>query len=123
MPINLLCWTDIPVTDLGRAIGFYSAVLGAPVTRQAHEGYELGVLPHGGDNPAGCLTPASENKPSQNGPLIYLSVEGRLDAAIQAVDPAGGKVAEPKKSIKPWGYRALVIDTEGNRIALHSMVA
>jgi predicted enzyme related to lactoylglutathione lyase len=123
MPINLLCWTDIPVTDLGRAIGFYSAVLAAPVTRQAHENFEMGVLPHSGDNPAGCLSPSSENKPSVHGPLIYLSVEGRLDAAIEAVAPAGGKVLEPKKPIGPWGFRALILDTEGNRIALHSMKA
>jgi predicted enzyme related to lactoylglutathione lyase len=123
MATHLLCWTDIPVTDLDRAIRFYSAILAAPVTRQAHEGFEMGVLPHSGNNPAGCLAPDSENKPSQNGPLIYLSVEGRLDDAIKSAEPAGGKVLEPKKQIGPWGFRALVLDSEGNRIALHSMAA
>jgi uncharacterized protein len=123
MATNLLCWTDIPVTDLDRAIKFYSAVLGEAVTKQAHEDFEMGVLPHSGNNPAGCLSPSSENKPSQTGPLIYLSVEGRINEAVKTVEISGGRILEPKKQIGPWGYRALILDSEGNRIALHSMAA
>jgi len=120
MAINLLCWTDIPVTDLDRAIAFYSAVLDGAVTKQAHEGYEMGVLPHSGDNPAGCLAPGPQNKPSRTGPLIYLSVNGRLDDALKKAGSGGGEVLEPKHQIGPWGYRAVILDSEGNRIALHS---
>ena len=35
----------------------------------------------------------------------------------------GGEVMQPKHQIGPYGYRAVVIDSEGNRIALHSTVA
>jgi predicted enzyme related to lactoylglutathione lyase len=76
----------------------------------------------------GCLCVGSdsvgnENKPSQTGPLIYLSVEGRLDDAVKKAGASGGKVLEEKQQIGPHGYRAVVVDSEGNRIALHSSTA
>jgi predicted enzyme related to lactoylglutathione lyase len=117
-----ICWTDIPVIDLDRAILFYSAVLGAPVTKESQPGMEFGLLPHD-DNVSGCLTLGSDNQPSLVGPLIYLSVDGRLDAAVAAVTANGGEVMQAKHQIGPYGYRAVVIDSEGNRIALHSASA
>jgi hypothetical protein len=118
-----LCWTDIPVIDLDRAIAFYAAVLGAPVTRETGGlGVEFGLLPHD-DNTSGCLTVGGDNQPSLNGPLIYLSVDGRLDAAVAAVLANNGIVQQAPHQIGPYGYRAVVIDSEGNRIALHSATA
>lgn len=118
-----LCWTDIPVIDLDRAIAFYAAVLGAPVTKEVGgPGIEFGLLPHD-DNTSGCLTTGGDNQPSLNGPLIYLSVDGRLNAAVAAVSANGGIVQQPPHQIGPYGYRAVVIDSEGNRIALHSATA
>ncbi len=52
--------------------------------------------------------------------MFYLSAEGRLDAAIAAVTKSGGKVVSPKHSIGPHGFRAVIIDSEGNKVALHS---
>ena len=119
-----LCWTDIPVIDLDRAIAFYSAVLGAPVTKEeSSPGVEFGLLPHESDNVSGCLTLGGDNQPSLLGPLIYLSVDGRLDAAVAAVIANGGQVQQAPHQIGPYGYRAVVIDSEGNRIALHSATA
>jgi predicted enzyme related to lactoylglutathione lyase len=120
MPPNLLCWTDIPVTDLARATNFYSAVLDAPVELQKQEGCDFAVLPHAHDQASGCLVLSPDNKPSQQGPLIYLSVEGRLDAAAQVVESAGGKILVPREQIGPFGYRVVMVDTEGNRVALHT---
>jgi predicted enzyme related to lactoylglutathione lyase len=118
-----LCWTDIPVIDLDRAIAFYSAVLDAPVTKEEGQpGMEFGLLPHD-DNTSGCLTLGGDNQPSLLGPLIYLSVDGRLDAAVDAVEANGGQVQQASHQIGPYGYRAVVIDSEGNRIALHSATA
>jgi predicted enzyme related to lactoylglutathione lyase len=118
-----LCWTDIPVIDLDRAITFYSAVLGAPVTLETGgPGVVFGLLPHE-DNTSGCLTVGGDNQPSLNGPLIYLSVDGRLEEAVAAVGANGGIVQQPPHQIGPYGYRAVVIDSEGNRIALHSSTA
>jgi predicted enzyme related to lactoylglutathione lyase len=128
MSADTLCWTDIPVTNLDRATKFYSAVLGKEVPKMSEGGFEYGLLPHEERNASGCLcvgsdSAGSENKPSQNGPLIYLSVEGRLDNAVKAVKSNGGKVLEERTHIGPHGFRAVIVDSEGNRIALHSSAA
>jgi predicted enzyme related to lactoylglutathione lyase len=114
-------WFDIPVRDLDRAIRFYSAVLGAPLQREvAGPGMDLAVLPHGQNTVGGCLVQRSGDEPGRQGPLLYLNVKGRLDEAIAAAGKHGGRVTEPKHSIAPHGFRAVVLDSEGNRIALHS---
>jgi predicted enzyme related to lactoylglutathione lyase len=118
---NQIVWCDIPVLDLDRAIRFYSAVLGTAVTKQDIPGMSMGVLPHENDDVAGCLFQKPEEKPSAHGPLLYLNCQGRLDQAIAAVEPNGGKVINAKHSIGPYGHRAVILDSEGNRMALHSM--
>lgn len=117
---NQIVWVDIPVVDLDRAIRFYSAVLGQPVERQDFSGMCLALLPHAKDAVSGCLSPSGEGRPSREGPLIYLNATGRLDEAVAAVSANGGEVLQPKHQIGPYGFRALVLDSEGNRIALHS---
>ena len=117
---NQIVWVDIPVRDLDRAITFYSAVLGEPVKRESLPGMTIGLLPHASDAVSGCLYLAEDNQPSPNGPLIYLNCKGRLDQAVALVAPNAGKVLKPKHSIGPYGFRAIVEDSEGNRIALHS---
>lgn len=118
MSANILVWADIPVTNLARATRFYSAVLAKPVFEVP--GMELSVLPNAEVGASGCLAVMKDNIPAQKGPLIYLSVEGRLNAAIEAVQSNGGEILQPKESIAPHGFRALILDSEGNRIALHS---
>jgi predicted enzyme related to lactoylglutathione lyase len=115
---------DIPVRDLDRAIGFYSAVLGTAVSKQqAGPEFEFGLLPHTNDNVAGCLAVMPDSEPSEKGPLVYLKVEGRLDDAVQKARDGGGRVLQEKHAIGPYGHRAIIVDSEGNRIALHSNAA
>lgn len=118
---NRIVWVDIPVIDLDRAIGFYSAVLGMPVTKEGGPGFVFGLLPHTGNEAGGCLVAAgADNAPSQSGPLIYLNAEGRLAQAVQAVADKDGRVLQAVHQIGPHGFRAVVVDSEGNRIALHA---
>ncbi len=117
---NQIVWCDIPVLELDRAVKFYSAVLGQPVKKQNFPGMTIGVLPHNDGEVGGCLFTSTEEKPSAKGIMIYLSANGRLDEAIAAVAPNGGKVVQAKHPIGPFGFRAVVLDSEGNRIALHS---
>ena len=125
MSTDTLCWTDIPVTNLDRAIKFYSAVLGKEVRRLSEGRMEYGLLPHEEQNASGCLVVRGDsggvdNRPSANGPLIYLSVESRLDEAVEAARKNGGKVLRARQKISEHGFRAVIIDSEGNRIALHT---
>jgi uncharacterized protein len=120
-PRHQVVWFDIPVRDLDRAIRFYSAVLGVLLRKeQAGRGVAMAVLPHTETTIGGCLVHTMDARPSDGGPLLYLNVDGRLDTAVVATAIAGGSVLQPKHSIGPDGYRAIVLDTEGNRIALYS---
>ena len=86
---------------------------------------EYGLLPHEEQNASGCLVVRGDsggvdNRPSANGPLICLSVEGRLDEAVETARKNGGKVLRARQKIGEHGFRAVIIDSEGNRIALHA---
>ncbi len=110
-------WFDVPVLDLKRAINFYSKVLNCSI-REEFEG--VAVLQHQDEEVAGCLTVDKRIKPSQEGVLLYYNVAGRLADAVSQVEVNGGKVLQAQHSIGPFGERAIVLDSEGNRIALHS---
>jgi predicted enzyme related to lactoylglutathione lyase len=121
---NTFVWVDIPVLDLDRAIAFYSAVTARAVDKVGGPGFTFGLFKHEGDAVGGCLVESgSDSRPSLHGPLVYLDAGGRLDDAIAAAEQGGGQVLKAKHSIAPNGWRAIVADTEGNRIALHSMTA
>jgi predicted enzyme related to lactoylglutathione lyase len=117
---NQIVWCDIPVLDLERAIRFYSAVLGSEVKQEQSPGMTIGILPHNDGEVGGCLFKSSDDKPSDQGAMIYLNANGRLDDAIAAVAAHGGKILKPKHAIGPYGSRAVILDSEGNRVALHS---
>src|SRR2546423_11010561 len=121
MSSDTLCWTDIPVTNLDRAVKFYSAVLGKEVKKLSEGGTEYGLLPHGEQNASGCLCVRSDsggvnNTPSANGPLIYLLVEGRLDEAVEAARKNGGEIMRRRPTISQPGFRALRVHLEGKPI-------
>lgn len=117
-----LAWFDIPVTDLDRAIRFYTALLGVPVRKEQFPGLAVGILPRESHEVGGCLVPvaAGENKPSAFGPLLYINAQGRLEQAAAAAEAGGGKILQPKHPIGSYGFRVVILDSEGNRLALHS---
>lgn len=115
-----LVWFDVPCVDLDRAIRFYSAVLGCSIPKQEGPGFSMGILPHEGSAVGGALAVMSDTAPSDKGILVYLNCDGRLDEAIAAVVPNGGTILKEKHTIGPHGQRAIVKDSEGNRVALHS---
>ena len=63
------------------------------------------------------------HKPSlTDGPLIYLNGNPDLQQVLDKVEAAGGQIMVPKTEISPeYGNMAVIIDTEGNRIGLHSV--
>lgn len=112
-------WFDIPVSDLDRAIRFYEGVLAIGVAKESFGDTEFAVLEHGSGN-GGCLVVKPDEVIGDKGLLLYLGVEGRIRDATARVESLGGDVVEPTHPIGPHGFRAVVHDSEGNRIALHS---
>ncbi len=118
---NRAVWFDIPVQDLDRACAFYSAVLSIEVHKAEAEGFRMGVLEHKDGN-GGCLVVQPEQVSSTNGLLVYLNAEGRIREAVALAIEHKGLVVEDTHAIGPHGFRAVILDSEGNRIALHSSV-
>lgn len=117
---NTFCWIDIPVINLDRAIQFYAAVLNESVQKIDEHGFTFGLLPHTENNVSGCLAVMDDRKPSQDGPLVYLNVEGYLEKAVMAAKLQGATIVKDKEQIGPYGHRAIIIDSEGNAVALYS---
>jgi predicted enzyme related to lactoylglutathione lyase len=117
---NRAVWFDIPVNDLDGAQEFYAAVLGIGVHKEAFGDFNICVLDHQDGN-GGCLVPAHPGEiTATGGLLLYLIVDGRIKDAVAQVQKLGGRVTEPIHSIGLHGFRAVVLDSEGNRVALHS---
>jgi predicted enzyme related to lactoylglutathione lyase len=90
---NQIVWCDIPVLDLERAIRFYSAVLGSQIKQEQLPGMTIGILPHNDGEVGGCLFKSSDDKPSDQGPMIYLNANGRhlyRDRTVTAWAASGG---------------------------------
>lgn len=118
--INRVVWFDIPVADLDRARAFYRAVLDIEVHQESFDGFRFCVFDHKDGN-GGCLVPNADEIAESGGVLIYLNVDGRIRDAQARAAEFGGRVVEPVHAIGPHGFRAIVRDSEGNRVALHSM--
>ena len=123
MEHNMVGWFEIPVTDMDRAKAFYDNVFGVKIQVQDFGGLLMGWFPFAEDKlgASGSLVRQESYVPSEtDGVLIYFSSHD-VNNEINRVEGAGGKVVQPKTQISPdVGYMALFIDTEGNRIALHS---
>jgi uncharacterized protein len=116
---NRAVWFDIPVVDLKRASAFYAAVLGCRVEIERFDGWEFAVIEHMDGN-GGCLVPSPDEIAPDKGVMLYLNVNGRIRDAAAQVDANGGTIVEDVHPIGPHGFRAIVRDSEGNRMVLHS---
>jgi predicted enzyme related to lactoylglutathione lyase len=116
---NRAVWFDIPVADLSRATSFYSHVLAINIAVERVGEIEFAVLDHDNGN-GGCLVPGPEEVSADKGLLVYLNANGRLRDAVRQATAHGGTIVEDVHSLGPHGFRAILLDSEGNRIALHS---
>ena len=122
---NVVGWFEIPVTDMDRAVKFYEAVFGYSLSRNKMGDLDMAWFPwvEKGMGSAGSLVFHPDYyTPKDNGVLIYFTAfSGDVDTELARVEPNGGKVIMPKTQIsEDIGYMALLLDSEGNRIALHS---
>lgn len=115
-------WFEIPVTDFARARAFYEAVLGRPVETMTMGPSTMGFLSTSPDAVGGAIVHGDGTAPSQSGTLVYLNGGDDLAVMLARVAAAGGSVLVPKTDIgSGFGFFAHFIDTEGNRVGLHSM--
>ncbi|KAA3635372.1 MAG: VOC family protein [Calditrichaeota bacterium] len=116
---NRAVWFDMPVADLDRASDFYSAVLDIKVSKEKFGDIEFAILDHQDGN-GGCLVVDKKNISANTGILLYLNVNNRIKDAVSKVSEQGGSIVDDIHAIGPHGFRAIILDSEGNRIALHS---
>ncbi|MCB0608066.1 MAG: VOC family protein [Lewinellaceae bacterium] len=114
-------WFELPATNYQRAAGFYGQVLGAELQHVEMAGLKMAFFPASDGGTGGCVTHGNGNKPSAEGALVYLNGGEDLAVPLSRVEQAGGKVLMPKTSIGENGFMAIFTDTEGNRVAFHSM--
>ena len=124
MKANMVGWFEIPVTDMDRARAFYEAVFKIVIQVQDFNGTLMGWFPwaEGKMGASGSLVHQPDfYKPSNiDGVVIYFSSED-IQNELDRIEKAGGKILKPKTQISPEvGYMGLFLDSEGNRIALHS---
>ncbi len=120
---NAVNWFEIPVKNFERAKAFYSTLLGEEIMVMPHPEYKYGMLPADMQNGGigGGIVEGVGFEPSAKGPLIYLNGGEDLSVPLAKVEKAGGKILVPKTSLGPNGFMAQLMDTEGNKIALHSI--
>lgn len=124
MKKNAINWFEIPVIDFERARTFYSTVIGSEVVNHPmpDPNVKYGLFPYDqGEAVGGAIMLMEGFKPSAEGVVLYLDGGNDLSDQLSRVEAAGGKILIPKTSIGENGFMAHFIDSEGNRIALHSM--
>ena len=116
-------WFEIPVTDFARAKKFYETLFGAEIMEVPFPDGKYGMLPSDMQNGGigGGIVQGEGFVPSDKGTIVYLNGGDDLSTPLSKVEAAGGKIIMPKTSIGENGFMAHFIDTEGNRVALHSM--
>jgi len=120
---NALNWFEIPATDINRAKSFYENIFGIQMEHQSMMGMEMAFFPYEekSGKASGALVQSGMHKPSQDGAVIYLNANPNMDEVIGRIEKAGGKMVMPKTNISPEvGNMAFFIDSEGNKVALHS---
>jgi len=122
---NVVGWFEIPVKNMERAVKFYQTVFNFELSRQQLGPLDMAWFPwvETGVGSAGSLVKYEDSyQPSTKGVLIYFtSFGGDLNQELSRVEQAGGKIEQAKTLIADdIGYMAVFIDTEGNRVALHS---
>jgi len=119
---NSLNWFEIPVADFERAQKFYSTIYDYEMPSIQMGEITLGffLVEQGGIGGAIAYGPGCNV--SEDGTLVYLNGGENLQVVLDHVEGAGGKVLTPKTIIpNDLGYYAIFKDSEGNKVALHSM--
>ena len=119
---HVVNWFEIPVKDLDRAVRFYEKVFEVKLSTEEMAGLKMAMFPfkQGAPGAAGSLVQGASYEPSHAGSVVYFTVED-IPEALRRITANGGRTLMPKTGIGEYGSIAQFEDTEGNRLALHSM--
>ena len=123
----MISWFEVPVLDMDRAKKFYETVFNVEISVNDFGGVLMGWFPPAEDNTApgisGSLVLHKDYIPSAtDGTLVYFNSQtGDINDELTRIETAGGKILRPKTLIsEEIGYMAVILDSEGNRIALYN---
>lgn len=125
MQPNPIGWVEIPVTDLDRAEAFYQDYFGFKLDRQPEKnGWTMSWFPmdQSGYGSGATLMKCENSKPSSQGILIYFTApEPTIEESLKKAESMGIEILTPKTDIGEHGFFAIIKDTEGNQLGIHSM--
>lgn len=123
MSMHALNWFELPALDLDRAHTFYHTILNGHVRMGTFGDAPLVLFDvpfKTGEAVGGALVKRNDLKPTNDGPIIYLNCFGKLGAVVSRVNSAGGQVLVPELNLGAFGFSAIIIDSEGNKVGLIS---
>ena len=123
MTRNAITWFEIPVADIDRAQRFYETLLARSLQRGQAGPQALAVFPYEvGTGVGGMLRlDAAATAPAASATLVYFDASPSLDVVLSRAAELGARIVQPKTELPNGnGFSAHLLDTEGNRIGLHS---
>ncbi|HNH22473.1 MAG TPA: VOC family protein [Ferruginibacter sp.] len=123
---HAISWFEIPTTDINRAQKFYEAIFSITMVPMDLPNIKMRMFPLDDmmTQVGGALVDSGgfHKASATEGPLVYLNGNPDVQIILDRVEAAGGKIMLPKTEISPeYGFMAVIYDTEGNRIGLHSI--
>jgi len=121
--MNAINWFEIPVANFKRAVSFYEQILATRLPLDnSFPGMNMAILPYQDPGVGGCLIEFEQARPHADGVRVYLNGGEDLEAILNRVGSAGGKIVMPKTFLREdIGYIGMFSDSEGNIVGLHSM--
>ena len=123
MEYNPVVWFEIYVEDMKRAKAFFEALLAIEFEPAKMEGMDMWIFPMDEDKSGatGPLIKHEMRSPHPQGTLVYFEAQdcGERTKWMEAREMP---VYVPKTDFGEHGIIAIIGDTEGNPIGLHSMV-
>lgn len=118
---NLISIVEIPTIEFPRAVAFYQTILNTTIEEINMDGALIGLFPSDRETVSVALINSSQYKTSMDGTVVYLNAGDDLQIVLDKIKSNGGKIIVPKTDIGSGiGFYATFMDTEGNKLGLHS---
>ncbi|MCC5918135.1 MAG: VOC family protein [Cryomorphaceae bacterium] len=117
---NCISWFEIPAINFQQSVDFYNHIFGFEMEVNHSGNYAMAFFPSV-NGIGGAIVAGPGSTPGVSGPLIYLNAGEDLNVVLNRIEPAGGRIVMSKTRIdEDSGCFAIFIDSEGNKLALHS---